>query len=353
MAQESPPGSGSGVQSPQFSNSGLSAPVERIGFGSCLHQHRPQLIWKAVAIEKPDLFVFLGDNIYADTTDMGVLSYLYEKQKNHPDFTLLRQTCPIVGTWDDHDYGVNDSGREYPHKEESKRLMLDFFEEPQDSPRRQRPGVYTSYMLGPPGQRVQLILLDARWFRSPLERLPVNEARELNAATGMGPYLLSPEPAELLGEDQWRWLEQELKRPAEVRLIGSSIPVIHDGTGWETWENFPKERERLYRLLNKTEASGVILLTGDSHRSEFSRVDDKLPYHLWELNSSGLTENAISRPPNRQRLGGRFIEDNFGLIRFDWSHEDPQISLEIRDIHDHLVMQNVIRLSQLRWKKGI
>ncbi len=325
------------------------APLERIGFGSCVHQFKPQLIWKAVAREKPDLFVLLGDNIYGDTTDMRLLAHKYEVQRNHPDFSLLKQICPVVGTWDDHDYGLNDSGREYPHKQESKRLMLEFFEEPADSPRWMRDGVYTSYILGPPGRRVQLILLDNRWNRSPLSRLSRQEARLLNQATGKGPYLLSPEPAEILGQAQWEWLEEELKKPAEIRLIGSSIPVIQDGTGWETWENFPAERERLYKVLNQTKASGVILLTGDSHRAEFSRVDDKLPYHLWELNSSGLSENALSRPPNTRRLGGQFIEDNFGLVRIDWEREDPQISLEIRDIHDHLVMQNTLRLSELQF----
>lgn len=290
----------------------------------------------------------LGDNIYADTYDMAILAKEYERQSNHPDFALVRETCPIVATWDDHDYGTNDDGRENPKKEESKKLFLQFFGEPAESPRWEHEGVYTSYIYGQKPNRVQVILLDTRYNRSSLNKLPGEKAKRLNQATGKGPYLTSPEPAEMLGEKQWNWLEAQLKKDAEVRLICSSIPVIQEDTGWETWDNFPGERDRLYRLLRTTGADGVVLLTGDSHRGEFSRVDDALSYPLWELNSSGLTENAKSRPPNKNRLGKMFTRDNFGMVSIDWSLDDPQITLELRDVDNDLVMQNIIRLSELK-----
>lgn len=323
-------------------------PLTRIGFGSCVQQRGPQPIWKAVYAQRPQLFILLGDNIYADTYDMTVLAQEYKRQRNHPDFALVRKSCPIVATWDDHDYGTNDDGRENPKKEDSRKLFLQFFEEPADSPRWQHEGVYTSYIFGQKPNRVQVILLDTRYNRSPLNKLPRKEAKELNQATGKGPYTRSPEPAEMLGEKQWVWLEEQLQKEAEVRLVCSSIPVIQKETGWETWDNFPAERDRFYQLVQTTDANGVILLTGDSHRGEFSRVDDALPYPLWELNSSGLTENAKSRPPNKNRLGKMFVEDNFGMVLVDWSLDDPQITLELRDVDNDLVMQNIIRLSELK-----
>lgn len=322
--------------------------AQTITFGSCVHQNKPQRIWNAVYAQRPDLFIFMGDNIYGDTPNMDVLAKKYRQQAEHPDFALLKQSCPYIGTWDDHDYGQNDAGAEWPHKEKSKQLMLDFLREPGNSPRRKRPGVYESYLYGSGKQRVQVILLDTRWFRGPLSRLPNDQAQARNKATGQGPYLPSASRAEILGAAQWQWLEEQLQQPAEVRLIVSSIPVIQEGTGWETWDNYPQEREKLYRLLTETQANGVILLSGDSHRAEFSRVDDKIPYPLWEVNSSGLTENAKSLPPNRNRIGQMYIEDNFGVIRFDWKREDPQITMEIRDADNDLVMQNTLRLSQLR-----
>lgn len=325
------------------------APLERIGFGSCAHQAKPQPIWRAVYAERPDLFLMLGDNIYGDTLDMKVLASKYQQLGRHADFALLKRTCPVLAVWDDHDYGANDGGRDFPQKEASRRLMLSFFEEPAGSERWHRPGIYASYVKGPPGRRVQVILLDTRWNRTPLLRLPVDEARALNAATGKGPYLVnSDSQAEILGDEQWRWLAEQLTVPAELRLLCSSIPILQEDCGWEAWENFPHERQRLFRLLNETRAHGVILLSGDSHRAEFSRVDDQLPYPLWELNASGLTENALSRPPNKHRLGEMYAEDNFGLIRIDWNHDDPQISLEVRAADNDLVMQNTLRLSELR-----
>lgn len=323
-------------------------PLERIGFGSCLQHDKPQPIWHAVYAQRPDLFIFLGDNIYGDTEDMGLLAEKYRLQSEHPDFALLRSTCPYIGTWDDHDYGSNDAGVEWAFKEPSKQLLLDFLNEPADSERRDRPGVYDSYIYGPVGKRVQVILLDTRWFRDELFRRPQAAAKKLNQETGKGPYLINPDPqSQVLGEAQWEWLEEQFRQPAEVRLIGSSIPIIQEDTGWETWDNYPHERQRLYDLLSRTQANGVLLLSGDSHRAEFSRVDDKTAYPLWELNASGLTENALSRPPNTNRIGKMFIGDNFGLIRFNWNRLDPEITLEVRDRDNDLVMQNVIRLSEL------
>ncbi|MFX9912103.1 hypothetical protein ABTP43_20035, partial [Acinetobacter baumannii] len=84
----------------------------------------------------------------------------------------LRAQVPVVATWDDHDYGEDDAGGEYPMKEQSRRIFLDFWGEPVDSLRRERDGVYTSYTFGPEGRRVQLILLDLRYNRAPIATSP-------------------------------------------------------------------------------------------------------------------------------------------------------------------------------------
>lgn len=324
-------------------------PLEVIGFGSCLHQNKPQPIWHAVQAQKPDLFLLLGDNIYGDSTDMEVLAARYKRQKEHPVFALLRKTCPYLGVWDDHDYGQNDAGADFPHKQASKELMLEFFDEPKDSPRWTRPGVYASYLSGPEGRRVQILLLDTRWFRSALPRLSDEEAVARHKKTHMGPFGVNTDPdATILGQAQWSWLEKQLMVPAEVRLLCSSIPLIHEESGFETWDNYPAERERLYQLLSRTQANGVIILSGDSHRAELSRVDGKIPYPLWELNASGLTEHARSRPPNKNRIGQMYIGDNYGLVKLNWDLDDPEITLEVRALENELIMQQTLRLSDLK-----
>jgi alkaline phosphatase D len=142
-------------------------------------------------------------------------------------------------------------------------------------------------------------------------------------ARGVGPYLVNSDPAAtILGAAQWAWLEARLKEPAEVRLLCSSIPILQLETGHETWSNFPNERARLLDLIDKTRAQGVVLLVGDTHWTEISKVTPAGGYPLWELCSSGLTENYCPSPATPTRVSDTFNEDNFGMVRIDWSYPD-------------------------------
>src|SRR5262249_8359183 len=173
-----------------------------------------------------------------------------------PGWQKLKQTCPVYATWDDHDYGENDAGAEYPRKVESQKLFLDFFGEPADSPRRKREGVYDARVFGPADQRVQVILLDTRYFRGPLKK-------KAKSAPSEGPYVPNTDKTStMLGEAQWKWLEEQLRVPARVRLLVSSIQVVAEDHGHEKWANLPHERERLFKLLKDTRAAGVVLLSG-------------------------------------------------------------------------------------------
>mgnify|MGYP001813981126 CR=1 FL=1 len=366
--------------------------LTQIAFGSCAHQDKEQPIWDAVLANNPDLFVFLGDNIYGDTENMDVLSEKYALLAAKPGFQALWDSTDVVATWDDHDYGENDAGEEYPMKEESKEIFLDFWGEPNGTDRRLRDdGVYTSYMYGPKGQRVQIILLDLRWARTPLVSVTAQEYALRDELYQMGPY--SPNydrDARMLSEAQWKWLEYELRKPADIRIIGTSLPYLMFFSGWETWANFPWEWVRMNDLITKTRAGGVVFISGDTHWSEFSRLDpepslaargkddddhsrrhwDKTyptpedgvepkdiphimhevekPYAYWDLTSSGLTEEWSIIPYNQNRLGDFYFKNNFGLIKINWDFEDPQISLEIRGLENQLIMQNTIRLSELQ-----
>ena len=132
--------------------------VRRIAFGSCAHQDKDQPIWDAILNHNPDLFIFLGDNIYGDTRDMTVLRDKYAALAAKPGFRRLRERTPILAVWDDHDYGENDAGAEYPMKEASRQIFCDFFGEPAESPRRSRDGIYAAYCFGSGDQRVQVLL---------------------------------------------------------------------------------------------------------------------------------------------------------------------------------------------------
>lgn len=242
-------------------------PLSRIAFGSCANEHKPQPIWKAISEVRPQLFIFMGDNVYADTADPAKLKESYGNLAAIPEFAMLREETPIVATWDDHDYGRNDAGAEWGGKDASKEAFMAFFNTPDNSPLRKRGGVYDARIFGPEGKRVQVILLDTRWFRGPLRKMTKDEVKEARTKGGKkaGRYLPDEESdSTMLGDDQWVWLAAELKKPAELRLLVSSIQAIPNEHGWEKWGNLPKERKKLLDTI-RDNATNVVILSGDRH----------------------------------------------------------------------------------------
>lgn len=337
-----------GVQAEEVS----SQVLERIAFGSCATQSKPQPVWDEIVKTQPQLFLALGDNIYGDTTDMEVMKGKYAQLAAKPGYQALLKTCPVLATWDDHDYGVNDGGAGYSRKVESQQVMLDFYGVAPDSPRRRRAGVYESWRYGPEGKRVQIILLDLRYFRSRAAKdtRPPEEKVRLNL---VGWYTPDPDPAAtILGAEQWAWLEAQLKLPADLRLIGSSTQVIASEKGMESWGNFPLERKRLYDLIGRTGANGVIFLSGDVHFSEISLTQDG-PYPLYDFTSSGLTNThagwAAAVNPHRVSPAA-CSEPNFGLLGIDWKGPDPSVLMETRTVSGKVAISRKVSLSELRKK---
>jgi alkaline phosphatase D len=319
--------------------------LSRIAFGSCVHQNRPQPIWDAVCATKPEVFLFLGDNIYGDTKDMAELKAAYEKLGKQPGYQKLKATCPILATWDDHDYGWNDAGADYPKRVESQQIFLDFFGEPKESPRRRQEGIHSAAVFGPTGKRVQIILLDTRYHRSPLKKRG-------KFIPGEGPYVVNTDPAAtILGPAQWQWLEQQLKVPAELRLLCSSIQVVPEDHAWEKWMNFPPERARLYKLIKDTGAGGVIVLSGDRHLGELSMMDAGIGYPLYDLTSSGLNQankKWRKHEKNSRRVATMNFGNHFGLVSIAWGKKDPLIALQLRDEDGDIIIQQKVALSLLQ-----
>ena len=304
----------------------------RFAFGSCSRHDKPQSVWGAVRAVAPDAFVWLGDVIYADGKVNGTRAYVgnerhraaFETQLEHPEYAALARETKIVGTWDDHDFGFNNAGAEWEQKPFAQRVFLDFLGEPADSPRRERAGVYAHHTFRNLGRRenrsARLILLDTRYHQR-------------------------PEKGELLGEDQWRWLERALlpvrgnagdvspdddpsyrdaasyREPAieseaddgdvDVVVVGSSIQVhaetqkLVDGLfqGVESWNEFPAEKKRLLELVERSRAR-VVFLSGDVHHAEIitSPARCALPYELVEITSSGMTHGILDEVPEKRGL---------------------------------------------------
>jgi len=293
-------------------------PLERIAFGSCNNQDLPQPLWVTIAAFNPQLWIWLGDNIYGDSEDMAVLSAKWDRQKSSPEYRKL--TCPVTGTWDDHDFGVNDGGKDYLMKAASQRLFLKFLDVPADDPRWSQEGIYSAQTFGPSGEQVAVILLDVRTFRDK----PKTDG-------------------DILGETQWAWLEKTLTDSrAQIHLIASGSQVLPTEHRFEKWSDYPKSRARILALLDKYKTAAPVFLTGDRHHAEISLLNSPGPVH--EITASSLTHSrkGNASEPNALRVGAVFTDNNFGTITIDWKSRDA--SLAIRDRSGNPVLEKHIKL---------
>ena len=288
-----------------------------IAFGSCNHEEDNQSYWNVVSSFSPDSWIWMGDNIYGDTEDMQVLASKYRMLKENSYYASFIDKVKVYGTWDDHDYGVNDGNKSYPKKEESKALLLDFLDVPKGSKVYSRAGVYQSYIIGDAGRKVKLILLDTRSFQDPLEKNITRNPR----------YHKSD--GDILGDDQWQWLERQLMDTTALTIIVSSIQFIPDDQIYEKWGNFPKSKERMLSLLKSKGHNKYLFLSGDRHISEISKMtlDGQ---ELFEATSSGLTHSwEDCKEQNSYRVSPLVTQTSFGLMLFDWKENVFDLKLQI------------------------
>ena len=326
--------------------------LTRILIGSCLDEEKgPSSALMSIANEEADLFLMVGDNVYGDRdgrgyvnnqTDLEELRESFADLAARDDFQKVRANHPMMVSWDDHDFGANDAGKEFPFRGLAERVH-EVFWGLEDQDVGQWPGTYYARSFGPEGQRVQIIMLDTRFFRSALT--PTDEW----GVQGKERYLPAPSGSmqDMLGAAQWTWLENQLQQPADIRLIASSIQVMPTVHGWEAWSAMPDERQRLFDLIEKTEASGVVFLSGDRHTAFIYEEADILPYEAHELTSSSLnvafaTESA--ELDNRQ-VGPGFAPENYGAVEIDW--DAKTIALKIKDNAGQTVRENDLTFAEI------
>ena len=286
--------------------------VYSIGFGSCLTQEKPMPIFNAIKSENYDLFLMLGDNVYGDTdsNDLIELRDAYEKQREN--FDRLNLNFPFEAIWDDHDYGKNDGGEEYIYKEEAEQIFLDFWNIPQDDIRRARPGLYFEKTQEIDGISIQMIFLDTRFFRDAL--LPTDE----KGAPGKERYVPQTDTSlTMLGEDQWTWLQEQLDKEVDHKIIVTSIQFLAMGHGWEAWKTLPHERQRLIDLVDQS-SSEVLFISGDRHRGGLYQFSTQSGKVISEMTSSSLNlAFANDEEDGPLRSGPTFVQENYGEILLD------------------------------------
>lgn len=269
----------------------------------------------------PDLWIWLGDNIYADTEDMARMREMYDHQKSHPDYQRLQKSADVIGIWDDHDYGVNDGGSEYPMKDQSKEELFRFLDVDETHPAWKRKGAYQSYSYKSANATIKIILLDARYFRDSLKWNNPGTPEKEALINGDG---------DILGDDQWSWLANQLgEEEIDLFILCSGIQVIAEEHRWEKWGNFPKARKKLFKVIKENAKAPLVILSGDRHLSEVSKMELKNhPFPIWDLTSSSLNSpSGLEEDLNKYRVGNKIHVPNFASLEIDWVTEKPVLQL--------------------------
>lgn len=298
--------------------------LQKIAFGSCNNQYHAQPLWKDMILERPDLFIWAGDNIYANTKDPARIKAGYDRQNAHPDYSYFKSITPIIGTWDDHDFGFNNATGIFSKKIESQNHFLDFIGEPVSSSRRKQNGIYTSYEYGNGERKIKIILLDNRYFK------------------GLDPK------APLLGEEQWQWFESELRNSsASLHFIVSGLSVFSPALPIsEEWADHSGELNRFRKILNEYKSKRPVVLSGDKHfASIFKRHD-----HL-EFLSSGMTHTL---PVGVRKIAGAglpnaFFGLNYGMIEIAWESLRPVLTMTIRNRNGSNIHRKVFHWEKDSW----
>ena len=331
---------------------GSDTVITKVLLGSCLDEEKgPSKALMSLPGENADLFLMVGDNVYGDRdgraytnnqADLDELKESFADLALREDFIKVRQSVPMMVSWDDHDYGANDSGKEFPFRGLAERIH-EVFWGLEDQDVGQWPGTYYARTFGPEGQRTQVIMLDTRFFRSGLT--PTDEW----GVKGKERYIPAPDGSmqDMLGSVQWTWLENQLRQPADIRLIASSIQVMPTAHGFEAWSTMPEERQRLFDMIEKTNATGVVFLSGDRHTAFVYEEDGILPYAANELTSSSLNVSfqSESSEVDVRQVGAGFAPANYGTVEIDWAARTLQ--LKIKDNEGATVRENLVQFSDI------
>lgn len=294
----------------------------RTAFGSCarFQQDRKQAIWEVISDWDPDLFFWLGDNIYGDTLDPDILAEEYRRQRDLPFMQMFLARVPQLAIWDDHDYGINNSSHKNPIKEEALDVFKLYWPNPSYG-LPDAPGVFFNYSYG----GVDFFFLDNRYYRDP-NSMPDG-----------------PDKTHL-GKAQKQWLKNELlssKAPFKMLVSGGGWTKAK-GMGGDSWASYIHERNEIFNFIRDNEIKGVVLVSGDTHIGELNAIpwSEHGGYDFYDLVSSPLAQNPedgwLSRRPEIRIRPAFFTAPNFGLIEFDMRNE-PTLRFQVIDEYGYSV----------------
>ena len=310
--------------------------VFRLAFGSCArHQlDAEQPIFHAIAAAEPDVFFWLGDNIYADSASDWVFAEDYRRQRSIASSLPLLRSVPQLAIWDDHDFGLNNSDWNNPGRAASLAAFRNYWANPSFG-LPDCPGVFFKYAYG----GVDFFMLDGRYYRTP------NVEADGPAKT-------------LLGKRQGEWLREQLlasRAPFKVLACGSGWSSA-DGLTGDTWGAFLTERNALFEFIRDNGIEGVFCISGDTHFGEVNCIprSEQGGYDIYDFVSSPLAQGTggsfLDGDPEMRIRMPWFRTVNFGILDFAWEPE-PKVTFTLRDVRGDRVYE-ALSLMPVELKNG-
>lgn len=312
----------------------------QVVFGGCAgYVPYNERVWDVVRRFEPRAFLTLGDNVYIDDPESPDQQRLmYYKRQSRPEFRRLVGSTPVYAIWDDHDFGMDDSEGgpevELPYW---KPMVLDIFKQNWVNPsygKADRPGIWFDFMIGD----VHFIMLDGRYYREDAGRWSGGERIE---------------NASMLGPHQKEWLKKTLtESEATFKVLVSPVPWKYDAKGsgvrrLDGWYGYSEEREEIFTWIKDYDIGGVVLLSGDRHRSDAWLIEREESYNFYEFSSAHFT-NEHTHGVLEGSLLGFNDRNSFGLLTFDTDTDDPAVTYQIVDINGFIQETLEVKKSQLK-----
>lgn len=322
-------------------------PNFRIALGSCAYMNDPYFdrpgnpygaafeIFTAMAAAKPDLMLWLGDNVYyreADWLSEAAMRYRYAHSRQLPELQALLAATHNYAIWDDHDYGPNDSDGTFRLKDAALQVFKDYWANAAYGTAT-LPGVFGRFEWGD----VEFFLLDDRYHRSP-NRMPA-----------------SPQKV-MLGEAQMQWLMESLRSSnATFKVIACGAQMLNPMVFYEAFGQFPEEQKRLLDFLRDAKVSGVVFLSGDRHATELIKRVEPGMYPLYDFTSSPLTSGTgrnEREANNPMRVAGTWVTDarNFGIIEVSGKARERVLTLKTLDAKGKELWKHEIKEAEIQFR---
>ena len=312
--------------------------------GSCSYVNEPKFdrpgkpygnnfeIFNSIHSKNPDFMLWLGDNTYLREPDWNSRTGFinrYSHTRALPELQPLLASTHHYATWDDHDFGPNNSDGSFWLKETASEIFKLFWGNPNYDVTGN--GGITGFFQW---SDLDFFLMDNRYHRTSNNNFT--------------------EDRQLLGKDQIDWLINALTfSQAPFKFIAIGGQVLSSGAVYENYATYPEERKYLLDKIREAKIEGVVFLDGDRHHTVLSKMQESEDvYPLYDLTCSSLTAgtNKDDESYNKYSLKETLVSvNNFGMLDISGPANDRELNIKIFDKDGQELWRKSIKANQLKY----